>query len=186
MARDDAMQSGHTYIFRYRIHGDRYHLGPQEEDSSIADASAANAATTTSPGSATASPASSTTAQPSSVSEGDSSDEPLPPPVDGALPKGVRFLSENAVSDLAAMGDKPADAAGDEGTWSDPIFFWADGCTSDADLAGRRSACHRAIAVAGSYRIGERRRLDLETLDEQERTDVGETDANGCKCPCHG
>jgi prepilin-type N-terminal cleavage/methylation domain-containing protein len=157
VARDDAMQSGHTYIFRYRIHGDRYRLGPQEEDSSIADASAANAATTTSPGSATASPGSSTVAQPSSVSEGDSSDEPLPPPVDGALPKGVRFLSENAVSDLAAMGDKPADAAGDEGTWSDPIYFWADGCTSDAriSLAADRHATVRLQlrGVTGSVSV---------------------------------
>ena len=30
-ARVDAMKSGHTYSFRYLVHGDRYHLGPQED-----------------------------------------------------------------------------------------------------------------------------------------------------------
>ena len=29
-ARVDAMKSGHTYAFRYLVHGDRYHLGPQD------------------------------------------------------------------------------------------------------------------------------------------------------------
>ena len=34
-ARVDAMKSGHTYAFRYMVHGDRYHLGPQDDPSAV-------------------------------------------------------------------------------------------------------------------------------------------------------
>src|SRR5271166_2762958 len=39
-ARVGAMKTGHTFAFRYRVHGDRYHLAAQD-DAAAADSSAA-------------------------------------------------------------------------------------------------------------------------------------------------
>ncbi len=104
-ARDDAMKSGHTYAFRYMVNGDRYHLGPQDK----------------------------ATKSDSSASEDDAvDDEPLPPPVDKTLPTGVRFVSDG--ESQAASGDAPKTAHASGGEWSDPIYFYADGSTSDARL----------------------------------------------------
>ena len=113
-ARVDAMKSGHTYTFRYVVRGDRYHLGPQEEPSS-ADSTAAPQAST--------------------YDEEEPGEEPLPPAVDKALPQGIRFLPAEGGSDWAAMGDDPETEAAENGDdWSDPIYFYADGSTSDARL----------------------------------------------------
>jgi prepilin-type N-terminal cleavage/methylation domain-containing protein len=108
-ARDDAMKSRRTYAFRYKVHGDRYHVGPQGDSSAGAQASATD--------------------------EEELGDDPLPPPVDKTLPQGIRFLSPEGSGDLAAMGDAPeTKSADDGGEWSDPIYFYADGSTSDARL----------------------------------------------------
>ena len=113
-ARNDAMKSGRTYMFRYMVHGDRYHLGPQEgaehEDSSA-------------PGQA-------------SANDDDSlGDEPLPPPLDKKLPRGIRFLPADGGGALATLGDAASTQAADSGdNWSDPIYFYSDGSTSDARL----------------------------------------------------
>jgi prepilin-type N-terminal cleavage/methylation domain-containing protein len=113
-ARVDAMKSGRTYAFRYLVHGDRYHFGPQE-DPSPANPSA--------------------TARPSATDDEALGDEPLPPPVDKTLPLGIHFLGGEGGSELTAMGNtpqtKPAESGGD---WSVPIYFYADGSTSDARL----------------------------------------------------
>ena len=61
-ARVDAMKSGHTYSFRYKVRGSHYHLGPQEADPSAAVSSSAAPA--------------------ASADEEALGDEPLPPPVD--------------------------------------------------------------------------------------------------------
>ncbi len=120
-ARVDAMKSGHTYAFRYLIHGDRYHLGPQE-DSAAGDSS--------SPAAAQASP----------PDEDELGDDPLPPPVDKTLPQGICFLGCEGGGDSAAdrgagKGAGPETAAANNGSgWSDPIYFYADGSTSDAQL----------------------------------------------------
>jgi prepilin-type N-terminal cleavage/methylation domain-containing protein len=142
-ARVDAMKTGHTFAFRYRVRGDRYHLAAQENSPS------ADSSTATQP-----SPSS-----PSARDEEETGDEPLPPPVDKTLPPGIRFLSADATaSDLAAMGDysetKPAE---DSGKWSDPIYFYADGSTTDARvvLAADRHAAMQLLlrGITGSVTV---------------------------------
>jgi prepilin-type N-terminal cleavage/methylation domain-containing protein len=114
-ARVDAMKSGHTYSFRYKVRGSHYHLGPQEADPSAAVSSSAAPA--------------------ASADEEALGDEPLPPPVDKTLPRGIRFLSADGGGELAAMNDDPKTQSDDSGdAWSDPIYFYADGSTSDARL----------------------------------------------------
>ena len=136
-ARVDAMKSGHTYAFRYRVRGDRYHLGPQG-DQAAADSSAAAPA-----------------AAPDDEELGD---DPPPPPVDKKLPRGIRFLPSEGGSDLAAMGDAPQSGAAEGGdAWSDPIYFYADGSTSDARLllAADRHAALRLMlrGVTGTVTV---------------------------------
>ncbi len=135
-ARVDAMKSGHTYAFRYLVHGDRYHLGAQEDpqvDFSVV-------------------------AQALSPDEEALGDDPLPPPVDKTLPQGVRFLPADGGGDLAAMGDDPeTESAGEGSDWSDPIYFFADGSTSDARLllaADRHSAMRLLLrGITGSVTV---------------------------------
>jgi prepilin-type N-terminal cleavage/methylation domain-containing protein len=112
VARVDAMQSGHTYAFRYQVRGNRFHVGPQDN-----------------PPEGDAPPAS-----PQQASSGNaSSDGPLPPCRDGKLPAGVRFLAKE--SDRSSLGDEPDTSSADPGgRWSEPIYFYADGTTSDAQL----------------------------------------------------
>lgn len=135
-ARVDAMESGRTYTFRYMVHGDRYHLGPQGDSSSAE------------------SPAS---AQASTSDEEDLGEDPRPPPVDKTLLPGIRFLSPEGSGDLGAMGDYPETRAADGGEWSDPIYFYADGSTSDAHVllaADRHSAIRLQLrGVTGSVTV---------------------------------
>jgi len=136
-ARVDAMKSGHTYAFRYLVHGDRYHLGPQENPSA-AD--------------------SSTSAQAATPDDEELGDDPLPPPVDKTLPHGIRFLAPEGNGDLAALGDDPEPEAAEEGNnWSDPIYFYADGSASDARVllaADRHSAMRLLLrGVTGSVTV---------------------------------
>jgi prepilin-type N-terminal cleavage/methylation domain-containing protein len=126
-ARVDAMKSGHTYAFRYMLHGNRYHLGPQENPSATDSSSSSSAAP-----------------QSSAPDEEEMGDDPLPPPVDKTLPQGIRFLGPEGGSELATLGEGPATASADNANgWSEPIYFYADGSTSDARLlvaADRHSA----------------------------------------------
>ena len=137
-ARVDAMKSGHTYSFRYMVHGDRYHFGPQG-DASQADSAAP--------------------AQHSAATDDETlGDEPLPPSVDKTLPRGIRFLSADGGGELAAMGDDPQAQSAENGdAWSDPIYFYADGSTSDARLllAASRHAAMRLLlrGVTGSVTV---------------------------------
>ncbi len=136
-ARVDAMKSGHTYAFRYMVHGDRYHLGVQDDPSAVVSPSAA---------------------QPSSPDDDAADDDPLPPPVDKTLPQGIRFLGDEGGGDLAAMGDEIQTEAADEGSdWSDPIYFYADGSTSDARLllaTDRHSAMRLLLrGITGSVTV---------------------------------
>jgi prepilin-type N-terminal cleavage/methylation domain-containing protein len=136
-ARTDAMKSGHTYAFRYIVHGSRFHLGPQD------DSPAANAA-----------PAAPPAAQHACGEEDASDDEPLPPPLDGALPQGIHFLPESEVGDEPEI--ESADSGGD---WSDPIYFYADGSTSDAGIAlasGKNATMRLHLrGITGSVTVGD-------------------------------
>jgi prepilin-type N-terminal cleavage/methylation domain-containing protein len=146
VARDNAMSSGETYTFRYRVRGDVYRFGP-DEGLSLNDLSSqpGSSPAGTSPGSSTS-------------SEGESSDDTLPPPVQKTLPKGIRFYGENGLAELAAMGDSAAlESAGDSGTWSEPIYFYADGSTSDARVllaADKRGAVRLSLrGVTGTVTV---------------------------------
>ena len=136
-ARVDAMKSGHTYAFRYLVHGDRYHLGPQDDPSAVASPSAA---------------------QPSSLDEDALDDDPLPPPVDKSLPQGIRFLGPAGSGDLAGMSDDPETETADDGNdWSDPIYFYADGSASDARVmlaSSRHSAMRLSLrGITGAVTV---------------------------------
>ncbi len=115
-ARVDAMKTGCTFAFRYRVRGDHYRLAAQEDGASSNSSQDGSWSVNT------------------SASNEDSGDEPLPPPVEKSLPPGIQFLSpDGAAGDLAAMGDHSSSKpAADSGEWSDPIYFYADGSTSDA------------------------------------------------------
>ena len=85
-------------------------------------------------------------------------DDPLPPPVDKTLPPGIRFLAADGSGDLAALGENPeTKPADDGGDWSDPIYFYADGSTSDARLllaADRHSAMRLLLrGITGSVTV---------------------------------
>ncbi len=154
-ARDDAMKSGHTYAFRYLVRGNRYHVGAQDDRQPAADASPATQAPATQAPAAQAS-----TPQTSTTDEEESGDDPLPPPIEKTLPQGVRFLNADKGGDLAALSDGPATAAADDtGDWSDPIYFYSDGSTSDAQLllAGDRHSALRLQlrGVTGAVTVGD-------------------------------
>ncbi len=135
-ARVDAMKSGHTYAFRYLRHGNRYHLGPQEDLSAVESSAAA---------------------QPSTPDEEELGDDPLPPPADKTLPQGICFLGPEGGGESAAQPQ--TQSAGDGNGWSDPIYFYADGSTSDAQLlvAGDRHSAMRLVlrGVTGSVTVEE-------------------------------
>ena len=138
-ARDHAVTTGHTYAFRYMVHGDRYRLGP-EDDSSLPESSADGAVTInagSSPGSSQREIRREVRLARNLRRPGRTKCRTMPcrRRLNKTLPKGVRFLSENAAADLSGMGDKPSESAGAEGSWSDPIYFWADGTTSDARVS---------------------------------------------------
>jgi prepilin-type N-terminal cleavage/methylation domain-containing protein len=136
-ARVDAMKSGHTYSFRYIVHGDRYHLGPQDDPSMVVSPIAT---------------------QPATTDDEATGEDPLPPAVNKTLPRGIRFLSPSGAGDLADMKDVPeTEAAGEGDDWSDPIYFYADGSTSDARmmLAADRHAAVRLMlrGITGSVTV---------------------------------
>jgi len=140
-ARINAMKSNHTYSFRYMLHGGRYHLGPQS-DASSADTPPAT---------------SSATSQHSAADEEGLGDEPLPPPIDKTLPRGIRFLPADGIGELATMDDSDSRSTETGDSWSDPIYFYADGSTSDARLllASSRHAAMRLQlkGVTGSVTV---------------------------------
>lgn len=143
-ARNDAMKSGHTYAFRYVVHGDRYHLAPQDDQSAVAAPSAAQP--------------SPSAAQPSASEDDALDDDPLPPPIDKTLPHGIHFLPAEGNGDMAALSDDSETEGADEGNdWSDPIYFYADGSTSDARLllaADRHSAMRLLLrGITGSVTV---------------------------------
>jgi hypothetical protein len=135
-ARVDAMKSGHTYAFRYLVHGERYHLGPEDDPSQFDSAAAA---------------------QP--LAEGDGSgNESLPSPIDKSLPRGIRFLPSSAAGTVASSDDDPEPQTAETSDgWSDPIYFYADGSTSDARLLlaadGHLGTRLRLRGITGSVTI---------------------------------
>ena len=146
-ARQNAEATDHTYVFRYKVHGNRYRLEP-EDDGSLGDSA----------------PASSSSADPSPGAKSSAADDEgpgdLPPPVEKTLPQAVRFLSENATLNLATMGDADVTTpANDSGEWSDPIRFYANGTASDAQvwIASNRHLAMRLVVrgVTGTVTVND-------------------------------
>jgi prepilin-type N-terminal cleavage/methylation domain-containing protein len=153
-ARNGAMETGHTFTFRYRMHGDRYCYGPQD-DSSLTDSSGSSSTGSSTTGSSSTGVSSSGV---QSSATGDDSADDLPPPVHKSLLKGILFLGENGIADLSTLSDHPStEAAGDSGVWSEPILFYADGTTSDAQVllaGGKRSAVRLSLrGVTGTVTV---------------------------------
>jgi Tfp pilus assembly protein FimT len=115
-ARVEAMSSGQPHAFRYTLDGDSYLL---EEQANEDDASAS----------------------PTDDAGQDSGDADNSRSLNRRLPDKVRFVTaqtagQSGTQTAASPGVEPAAAAGDSGL-SQPIFFYADGTSSDAQVSLR-------------------------------------------------
>jgi type II secretory pathway pseudopilin PulG len=137
-ARIGAMRSSHVYTFQYQPGSGSYRFSPQDQTSAGQQADDA--------------------AQPASdplLADG----EHLPSE-DCNLPDGVRFLADDTPDpDAAEPTSTTVAQSGDGGNgWSDPVFFYPDGTTSDARLvvaSGRGYAIHiRLRGVTGNVILG--------------------------------
>jgi prepilin-type N-terminal cleavage/methylation domain-containing protein len=120
-ARVQAMQSGHTYAFRYAVGSDHFRLEPQDEpNSSVSSTNGGVGSSTTGDGGL-----------------GGPNEDALLPREERALPDGIKFLADDSAGpDPTASPvdrDMAASTDGDAG-WSDAIFFYPDGTTSNAQL----------------------------------------------------
>ena len=122
-ARVDAMRSGHTYAFRFEVHGDHFRVAP---DGPAAAASPVTPSAEASDGHSS-----------DSVEDGGVMPEDAAAPLDDkTLPEGIKF---SATEPTGVASGLPADLTmppqgGMPDCWSDPIFFYPDGTTSDARL----------------------------------------------------
>jgi prepilin-type N-terminal cleavage/methylation domain-containing protein len=139
-ARIGAMKSSHVYTFQYQPGSGSYRVSPQDNQSSPAAQTDA---------------ASSSTGQDAAMADGDHQ-----PCEDGSLPEGLHFLADDSPDPDSPDTASAADAqSGDGGNgWSDPIFFYPDGTTSDARLivaSGHGYAIHiRIRGVSGNVALG--------------------------------
>ncbi len=136
-ARIGAMRSSHVYTFQYQPGSGTYRVSPQELAS----------------------------AQTADGSQGATEDPVLAdgehqPSEDGSLPDGMRLIADDSPDPDASDAAPAAIAQGGDGGngWSDPIFFYPDGTTSDARLivaSGRGYAIHiRIRGVTGNVVVG--------------------------------
>jgi type II secretory pathway pseudopilin PulG len=182
LARIEAMRSGCVCTFRNSREGNRFftqHATDSVASSSPARSSASSSASPSAPSSASSpAPASppplgaSPPAQPAgAVADG------APPPAAAAgtelqpgeklLPEGVDFKLLETASDPAAADAEIAAGAQEPAPsdWSDPIFFYPDGTTSDAQLT-LKNGQGRAIelnlrGLTGTVDVG-----DILTVEE--------------------
>lgn len=135
-ARVGAMRSGHPYTFQYMVGGDRYRVAPQENLSSPDPASL--------------------TADEYDLME---IEECLSFIHDRSLPEGIRFLAPDAPSGPADAVSTTSAASSEGEGWSDPIFFYPDGTTSDAQLvlaAGQNCVVRLLLrGVTGTVTVGD-------------------------------
>jgi prepilin-type N-terminal cleavage/methylation domain-containing protein len=138
-ARIGAMQSRHVYTFQYQPGSGTYRVSPDGQPSSGQPTEdAANSA----------------------QQDAGSADGEHQPSEDGSLPDGMHFLADDSPDPDAPDAVAATIAqSGDGGSgWSDPIFFYPDGTTSDARLivaSGRGYAVHiRLRGVTGNVVVG--------------------------------
>ena len=142
-ARVDAMRSGHTYAFRYEVGGEHFRLAPD----GVAPAAPAGAADP--PAAAAQDDCPEATEDASTGQEGKS------------LPEGIKFMAGEVTSDAASVAaeseTESSPEAGD--CWSDPIFFYPDGTTSDAHVTlanDRRAAIGLLLrGITGTVTVGD-------------------------------
>ena len=137
-ARIGAMRSSHVYTFQYQPGSGSYRVSPQDQPSVQSGDD------------------SQTTGQDSALADGEHQ-----PSEDGSLPDGIHFMADDSPDPDAPDGTSPMLAQSDgggSGGWSDPIFFYPDGTTSDARLivaSGRGFAVHvRLRGVTGNVVLG--------------------------------
>jgi prepilin-type N-terminal cleavage/methylation domain-containing protein len=138
-ARIGAMRSRHVYTFQYQPGSGSYRVSPQDQPSA---------------------------AQPTDDATNTGQEDPVTadgehqPSEDGSLPDGIHFLADDSPDPDAGEQTPPMIAQnGDGGNgWSEPIFFYPDGTTSDARLivaSGRGYAIHvRLRGVTGNVVVG--------------------------------
>jgi prepilin-type N-terminal cleavage/methylation domain-containing protein len=134
-ARIGAMRSRHVYTFQYQPGSGSYRVSPEDH--------ASTAQPTNDP--------STSTQQDPETADGDHQ-----PSEDGSLPDGMRFLADDTPDpDAGEQTSTTVAQSGDGGNgWSEPIFFYPDGTTSDARLivaSGHGYAVHiRLRGVTGN------------------------------------
>ncbi len=134
-ARIGAMRSNHVYTFQYQPGSSSYRVSPQQQPTSQTD------------------DASQAVAEDPVLADGDHQ-----PSEDGSLPDGICFMADDSPDPDAPDATPTAVAQGGDAGWSDPIFFYPDGTTSDARLivaSGRGYAIHiRLRGVTGNVVVG--------------------------------
>jgi prepilin-type N-terminal cleavage/methylation domain-containing protein len=137
-ARIGAMKSSHVYTFQYQPGSGTYRVSPRDQSS----------------------PAGQTDENTSSVQQDPAmADEQHLPSEDGTLPEGLHFLADDSPDPDSPDSTTPMVAQGGGGNgWSDPIFFYPDGTTSDARLivaSGHGYAVHIQLrGVTGNVSVG--------------------------------
>ena len=137
-ARIGAMRSSHVYSFQYQPGSGSYRVSPQDQASTGQQAGDDS--------NASADPL--------------SADGEHQPSEDYNLPDGVRFMADDSPDpDVAESTSATVAQNGDGGNgWSEPVFFYPDGTTSDARLVvagGRGYAVHiRLRGVTGNVILG--------------------------------
>ena len=120
-ARVEAMSSGQPHTFRYTLDGDAYSIEAQANEDDIASET--------------------TSASPTNAAGQDSGDSADSRSQRHRLPEKIRFVTEqpagqSGTQSAAAPGGQSTAAAGDS-SLSQPIFFYADGTSSDAQVSLR-------------------------------------------------
>jgi prepilin-type N-terminal cleavage/methylation domain-containing protein len=136
-ARIGAMRSSHVYTFQYQPGSGSYRVSPQDQPSSQSGDASQN-----------------------SAQDPVSADGEHQPSEDGSLPDGIHFMADDSPDPDAPDAASPmlAQSEGGGSGWSDPIFFYPDGTTSEARLivaSGRGFAVHiRLRGVTGNVILG--------------------------------
>lgn len=122
-ARVEAMRSGHTYTFRFAVNGDHFRVAKDTPAGPAAPAASSVEAKET----ITTDCVEDGGAMPADIAV---------PPDDKILPEGIKFSSGEPTDAAPGATDDFATQSSSDMTdcWSDPIFFYPDGTTSDARL----------------------------------------------------
>jgi prepilin-type N-terminal cleavage/methylation domain-containing protein len=108
-ARLGAMHSSLTYAFQYQIGSGSYRLAQEDKLGQASDSDKS-----------------------ANERSGLTDTAEAPPPEEGKLPEGMRFLADTSDKDSADGNGRNASQSSEANGWSDPVLFYADGTTSEA------------------------------------------------------